>query len=179
MKFIVPLSLLTLSAAAIDDGVIDPFIKFNNLRSRGLVPGKGNNGTLFPSHSLHLYDVLSQDVHNIWNTLLTNLIYNMMWYVFFHTINTSDNKVTVIVTLEKELDSSGRALKDTQGLLNKCEKLAEGKGGSNKYVYSNVLNGCAMEIPRQKMASLMEEPGVKAVEEDVIVTASQITTANP
>ena len=78
MKFIVPLSLLTLSAAAIDDGVIDPFIKSNNLRSRGLVPGKGNNGTLFPSHSSHLYDVLSRDVHNIWNTLLTNLIYNMM-----------------------------------------------------------------------------------------------------
>ena len=45
-------------------------------------------------------------------------------------------------------------------------------------MYSNVLNGCAMEIPRQKMASLMEEPGVKAVEEDVIVTASQVVT-NP
>ena len=45
-------------------------------------------------------------------------------------------------------------------------------------MYSNVLNGCAMEIPRQKMASLMGEPGVKAVEEDVIVTASQVVT-NP
>ena len=66
-------------------------------------------------------------------------------------------------------------MKNTQGLINKCEKLAAGKGGSNKHVYSHVLHGCAMEIPRAKMASLKDAPGVNFVEVDDIAHASQIS----
>ena len=88
--------------------------------------------------------------------------------------NSSDNKVTVIVVLEKEVDSSGRALKNTQSLINKCEKLAQGKGGSKKNVYSNVLNGCSLEIPRAKVPSLKDDLEVLYYEEDGAVQASQI-----
>ena len=64
---------------------------------------------------------------------------------------------------------------NTQSLINKCERLAQGKGGSKKNVYSNVLNGCSMEIPRAKMASLKDDPDVIFYEEDGVVEASQIS----
>lgn len=77
-----------------------------------------------------------------------------------------NDKVTVLVTLKEDKNT---------GIAKKCESKANGKGGSVKYVYSTVLNGCAVEVPTSAVKALAEDPEVELLEEDGAVYATSCT----
>ena len=77
-----------------------------------------------------------------------------------------NDKVTVLVTLKEDKNT---------GIAKKCESKANGAGGSVKYVYSTVLNGCALDIPAGAMNSLKNDPDVQLLEEDGEVHATGCT----
>ena len=78
----------------------------------------------------------------------------------------SDKKATVIITLKEDKNT---------GIAKKCESKANGKGGSVKFVYSTVLNGCAVEVPTSAVKALAEDPEVELLEEDGAVYATDCT----
>ena len=77
--------------------------------------------------------------------------------------------VTVLVTLKQD---------NNVGIAKKCETKAKGNGGSVKYVYSTVLNGCALELPRGAVNSLKDDLEVELLEEDGEVHATACTPTN-
>src|SRR6056300_164018 len=77
-----------------------------------------------------------------------------------------NDKVTVLVTLKEDKNT---------GIAKKCESKANGAGGSVKFVYSTVLNGCALDIPEGAMNSLKNDPDVQLLEEDGEVHATGCT----
>ncbi len=68
-----------------------------------------------------------------------------------------NKKATVIITLKEDKNT---------GIAKKCESKANGNGGSVKYVYSTVLNGCAVEVPASAVKALADDPEVELLEED-------------
>ncbi len=80
-----------------------------------------------------------------------------------------NDKVIVLVTLKEDKNT---------GIAKKCESKANGAGGSVKYVYSTVLNGCALDIPVGAMNSLKKDPEVQLLEEDGEVHATGCTPSS-
>lgn len=78
----------------------------------------------------------------------------------------SKKQVTVLVTLTEDKNT---------GIAKRCETKAKGSGGSVKYVYSTVLNGCALDVPLEALNSLKNDPQVLLLEEDGEVHATACT----
>jgi hypothetical protein len=76
------------------------------------------------------------------------------------------DRVTVLVALKPDKNT---------GIAKKCESKANGAGGSVKFVYSTVLNGCALDIPQGAINSLRNDAEVELVEEDGEVHATGCT----
>lgn len=80
-----------------------------------------------------------------------------------------NDKVIALVTIKEDKNV---------GIANKCESKARGNGGSVKYVYRTVLNGCALELPVEALNSLKTDPEVELLEEDGAVYAADCTATN-
>ena len=74
------------------------------------------------------------------------------------------DKVSVIITLGNDKQ---------KGPGNRCDALARAHGGAVGRVFSKVMEGCSMELPRNALEALSKHASVKAVEEDQEVTAFQ------
>ena len=77
-----------------------------------------------------------------------------------------NDMATVLVTLTEDKNT---------GIAKRCETKANGSGGSVKYVYKTVLNGCALEVPIGAVNSLKNDADVELLEEDGVVYATDCT----
>jgi hypothetical protein len=78
------------------------------------------------------------------------------------------DKVTVIITLKKKDNAGSSTSTSTK---NMCKGKAKNHGGSVTQVYSTVLQGCAIDLPRAAISSLMNDADVELVEEDGMMYA--------
>jgi hypothetical protein len=79
------------------------------------------------------------------------------------------DRVTVLVALKEDKNT---------GIAKKCDSKAKGNGGSVKFVYSTVLNGCALDVPRGSINSLKNDADVELLEEDGNVYATGCTPSS-
>ena len=74
------------------------------------------------------------------------------------------DKATVIITLGRDKQT---------GPGNRCDALARANGGTVGHVFTKVMNGCSMELPRRAIEALSKSPGVEAIEEDQVMSVDQ------